>query len=91
MLFYRGEFYEPSYGKMNAGSFKSEIDKLNSLVEDGWELSSTYIILETKFPNFGNKGYHIGIKTNTRTKTIVCVFKRLKEIKFSSFYISKLK
>ena len=66
---------------MSTSSFKSEVDKLNSLGEDDWELSSTYTILETEFPNFRNERYHTGIKTNTRIKTIVYVFKSSKEEK----------
>ena len=68
-----------SYGKMGTSNFESEIDQLNSFGEDGWELVSTHTIIETEFPNFGNEGYHTGIKPNSRTKSIVYVFKKPKE------------
>lgn len=68
-------------GKVSNSNFKSSLNKLNELGEQGWELSSTYTILETEYPNFGNEGYHTGIKTNTRTKSIVYVLKKPKKEK----------
>ncbi len=50
--------------------------QLNKLGEEGWELVSVYTTTETVFPNFGNKEYHTGVKSNTRTQTVNFVFKR---------------
>lgn len=49
---------------------------LNSYGKDGWELVSIYTTTETVFPNFGDTGYHTGVKENTRTQTVNFVFKR---------------
>lgn len=51
---------------------------LNKWGAQGYELVSVYTETETVFPNFGNEDYHTGIKTNTRTKAVCFVFKRLK-------------
>ena len=56
--------------------FENNIDELNYLGKEGWELVSTYPIVETVFPNFGNNNYHTGIKSNIRTTEIIYIFKR---------------
>lgn len=58
-------------------NFEDPSSTLNELGEQGWELVSTYTTTETLFPNMGNADYHTGVKTNTRTKTINFVFKRI--------------
>lgn len=70
-----------SYGKniiedFGSNSFDSMIKELNELGKDGWELVGVHTVIETVFPNFGNEGYHTGIKTNTRTEEVVYTFKR---------------
>lgn len=70
-----------SYGKMSSSDFDSSESSLNSLGNEGWELTTSYTLIETEYPNFGNEGYHTGIKTNTRTEAIVYVFKREKKDK----------
>lgn len=59
-------------------SFDDPTSELNKLGDEGWELVSTYTTIETKFPNFGNKKYVVGIRDNTRTEKICFVFKRKK-------------
>lgn len=41
-----------------------------------WELCAAIPLTETVYPNFGSEEYHIGIKSNTRIKSIVLIFKR---------------
>lgn len=68
-------------GQKSSGNFPRSERELNTLGNEGWELSTSYTLIETAYPNFGNEGYHTGIKTNTRTKAIVYVFKRQKKQK----------
>jgi len=57
--------------------FVSE-DELNKLGNEGWELVSTVLEMETAFPNFGNSSYVAGIQPNIRPQCLICVFKRVK-------------
>lgn len=53
--------------------------KLNELGKEGWELVGVYTEVTTSYPNFGNEEYHTGIKTNTKTRRVNFVLKRLKQ------------
>lgn len=53
----------------------SELD-LDELGRDGWELTSSYLEMETSFPNFGDKNYVAGIQPNIRPQRVVFIFKR---------------
>lgn len=54
------------------------VEELNKLGDEGWELVSTYEKLETAHPNFGNDKYVTGLQANTRTGAVVFLFKRLR-------------
>jgi len=54
----------------------SEIS-LNNQGDYGWELVSSYLELETAYPNFGDNNYVTGIQPNVRPQRLVCIFKRL--------------
>ena len=56
----------------------NEVEQLNTLGEDGWELVGVYTIVGTVHPNFGNSDYVTGIRENTRTRIVKYVFKRPK-------------
>lgn len=62
--------------KLAGPSFSIPIKEFNKLGNEGWELVSSSVIIETTFPNFGNEDYHTGIKSNTKTKEIIYIFKR---------------
>lgn len=50
---------------------------INVLGKDGWELTSSYIELETAFPNLSdNAKYVTGLESNVRSKRGVLIFKR---------------
>lgn len=49
---------------------------LNVMAKDNWELVSTYTTVETVHPNFGNEEYVTGLQPNTRTNSVVLIFKR---------------
>lgn len=50
--------------------------QLNKLGEDGWELVSSDMEMETAYPNFGNNDYVTGIQPNVRPQCLTMVFKR---------------
>jgi hypothetical protein len=50
-----------------------ELSKLGSL---GWEVVSTYLEMETAFPNFGNAGYVTGLQPNVRPQRLVMILRR---------------
>jgi hypothetical protein len=49
---------------------------LTALGQEGWELVSSYLEMETAFPNFGDKQYVSGIQPNVRPQRLVLIFKR---------------
>lgn len=57
---------------------ENEVDTLNALGEQGWELVDVFTRTETVHPNFGNPDYVTGLKPNTRTSETIYVFKRPK-------------
>lgn len=62
-----------------AGNFSSiqpsEAD-LNQLGSEGWELVTSYLEMETAYPNFGSEEYVTGIQPNVRPQCVVFVYKR---------------
>lgn len=60
-------------------SFPDPDPMLNQIGKEGWELVGVYTEVATSYPNFGSEEYHTGIKTNTRTRRVNFVFKRLKQ------------
>lgn len=56
-------------------------EQLNELGADGWELVSSYLELETAFPNFGDQKYVTGIQPNVRPQDVVLLFKRPVKVK----------
>ncbi len=68
---------------IDEGDFRSktvfpDLEELNKLGEEGWELVSTYEKLETAHPNYGNEKYVTGLQANTRTGAVVFLFKRFR-------------
>lgn len=53
----------------------SEAD-LNALGRDGWEMVTSYLEMETAFPNFGDDKYVSGLQPNVRPQRVVFLFKR---------------
>jgi len=49
---------------------------LNEMGQDGWEMVSSYLEMETAWTNFGNEGYVTGIQPNVRPQRVVMIFKR---------------
>ncbi len=62
-----------------AGKFTSitpSDEELNKLGSDGWELTTSYLEMETAWYNFGNDGYVTGLQPNIRPQRVVFIFKR---------------
>ena len=51
-------------------------NELTKLGYEGWELVSSYLEIETAFPNFGNDKYVTGMRENVRPQKLVLLFKR---------------
>lgn len=49
---------------------------LNNLGKDNWEMVSSFLELETSFPNLADPKYTTGIHPNVRPKRLGLVFKR---------------
>lgn len=58
------------------GYYQAPTDKFDELGQEGWEMVDAYSKIETVHPNFGNKEYVTGLQPNTRTQSIVYIFKR---------------
>lgn len=52
---------------------EADMDQLGS---EGWELVTSYLEMETAYPNFGNEEYVTGIQPNVRPQSVVLIFKR---------------
>lgn len=51
-------------------------DVLNKLGKEGWEIATSFLEMETVYPNFGKPEYVTGIQPNIRPKTLVIILKR---------------
>lgn len=77
------KIYTDGYERNGSEAFKYSTvriseESLNDLGNDGWELVSTSLEMETAFPNFGNDNYVSGIQPNVRPQGLICIFKRPK-------------
>ncbi len=46
------------------------------ITQGGWEIVTSYLEMETAFPNFGNDRYVTGLQTNVRPQRLVLVLRR---------------
>ena len=75
------EFFGSSPSRQGGGAFKySSIDadeaQLNALGAKGWEVVSSYLEMETAWPNFGSSKYVTGLQPNVRPQRLVIVLQR---------------
>ena len=80
---YKVVSYSESVSRYRSGAFDNisitpSLDELNKLGDEGWEIATSYLEIETAFPNFGDDKYHTGIKSNIRPQRLVIIFKREK-------------
>lgn len=62
---------------MKFASVTPDIAKLNELGAEGWELVTSYLEMETAYPNFGSSNYVVGLQPNVRPQRVVMIFKRV--------------
>lgn len=55
-----------------------DLSALEKLGEEGWELATSYLEMETSYPNFGNDSYVTGLQPNIRPQVAILIFKRKK-------------
>lgn len=63
----------------DAGKFASVTPSneiLNQLGSEGWELSTSYLEMETAWYNFGKDEYVTGLQPNVRPQRAILIFKR---------------
>ncbi len=70
------EYDREGYEALKQSRAFVNIDELNDMGYNGWELVSCSVELETAFPNFGNGEYVTGIKSNVRPHGVLLLFKR---------------
>lgn len=63
-------------GAMNYSSITPSEADFNLLGKQGWELSSSYLEMETAWANFGKDEYVTGLQPNVRPQRVVFIFKR---------------
>lgn len=80
---YKIIYYTGYYSRDGSEAFKYQTitpneTELTKLGEEGWEIATSYLEMETAYPNFGRDDYHTGIKENVRPQRLVIILKRLK-------------
>lgn len=63
-------------GAFNYNTITPSESNLNILGSQGWEISASYLEMETAFPNFGDTQYVTGIQANVRPQRLVLILKR---------------
>jgi hypothetical protein len=65
-------------GALSYSSIKLDESLLSVMGAEGWELTTSYLEMETAFPNFGKEEYVNGLQPNIRPQSLVLIFKRPK-------------
>jgi hypothetical protein len=63
-------------GSMKPTSIEYNNTEVSKLGAAGWELVTSYLEMETAYPNFGKDEYVTGLQTNVRPQKLVLIFKR---------------
>ncbi len=80
---YKVVYIAGSETRDGTGAFKFQTitpseEDLSKYGSEGWELTTSYLEMETAFPNFGKDEYVTGIRENVRPQRLVLIFKREK-------------
>ena len=62
-------------GALSYNSINLDESLLDSMGSRGWELVTSYLEMETAFPNFGKEDYLTGLQPNIRPQSLVLIFK----------------
>lgn len=73
-----GDHDRTGLGAMSYSSIKLDDSRLDTMGAEGWELVTSYLEMETAFPNFGKGEYVTGLQPNIRPQSLVLIFKRAK-------------
>lgn len=63
-------------GALNYNTIDIPEETLNEMGQDGWELVTSHLEMETAFPNFGDSKYVTGLQPNIRPQMVTLIFKR---------------
>ena len=73
-----GRHDRTGFGALSYSSIKLDESLLESMGSQGWELVTSYLEIETAFPNFGKEDYVTGLQPNIRPQSLVLIFKHPK-------------
>lgn len=73
-----GQPARTGFGARDYNSIKLDESLLESMGSQGWELVTSYLEMETAFPNFGKEDYVTGLQPNIRPQSLVLIFKHPK-------------
>ena len=63
-------------GSQNAATVDIDEQALTKLGGEGWEVVSSYLEMETAYPNFGDEKYVTGMQPNIRPQRAVLILRR---------------
>ncbi len=76
LTFYAGDNERIGSGALKYSSIKINEAKLDEMGKSGWEITGSYLEMETAFPNFGKEEYTTGLQPNIRPQSLIILFKR---------------
>lgn len=71
------DYSRTSSGSMYSTNAIPKDSVLNVYGVEGWELTTSYLEVETAYPNFGDDKYVTGLQPNVRSQDVVLIFKRI--------------
>lgn len=80
VIYFSGDNARDGIDAFKYQSITPDEDDLNKFGAEGWEIATSYLEMETAFPNFGKDEYHTGIKENVRPQRLVIILKREKGV-----------
>ncbi|MEN3335655.1 MAG: hypothetical protein V7641_5020 [Blastocatellia bacterium] len=63
-------------GAMKFATIQIDESRIAAMSDEGWEMVSSWLEMETAYPNFGKEEYVTGLQPNIRPQRAVLLFKR---------------